>query len=216
MAKTSESSNVRRCAWATTELSIAYHDAEWGVPSHDDRHLFEMLTLEGAQAGLSWETILRKRERYRAVFAGFDPAKVARFGPARVAMLMEDAGIIRNRLKIESTVRNARAFLALQQEHGSFAQYLWGFVEGTPLINLPRSLDELPAKTALSDTVSKALRAHGFGFVGSTIVYAYMQAVGVVNDHLAYCFRAPASARNRNAVTRRGRGGAAVPNSRTR
>ncbi len=203
MATSTGAEEIRRCGWATTPLSIAYHDAEWGVPSHDDRHLFEMLILEGAQAGLSWETILRKRDAYRAAFAGFDPAKVARFGPARIERLVGDAGIVRHRGKIEAAVRNARAYLDVQREHGSFAAYLWAFVDGEPVVNLPPARADLPGETPLSSAVSKALRARGFGFVGATIVYAYLQAVGVVNDHVADCFRAPPNARNRKLPSRR-------------
>lgn len=186
-------SEPRRCAWATTPLGVAYHDAEWGVPVREDRVLFEFLVLEGAQAGLSWETILRKRERYRAVFAGFDPERVARFSPARVERLLADPGIVRNRLKVEGTVRNARAFLAVQEEAGSFADYLWGFVDGTPVVGRWRRTDRLPARTPLSDTLSADLRRRGFTFVGSTICYAFLQAVGVVNDHVVGCFRRTAA-----------------------
>ena len=180
---------MKRCAWARTPLSIAYHDREWGVPVHDDRVLFEFITLEGAQAGLSWETILNKRDAYREAFAGFDPAKVARFSAARRARLMEDAGIVRNRLKIESTVTNAAAFLAVQREAGSFDRFLWAFVGGKPIDNRVRSSREVPARTALSDLLSKELKRRGFRFVGTTICYAFMQAVGVVNDHTTDCFR---------------------------
>jgi DNA-3-methyladenine glycosylase I len=180
-----------RCGWArlTNDLYLRYHDEEWGVPSHDDRHLFEMLILEGAQAGLSWETILNKRAAYRRAFERFDPKKVARWGRADVAKRLRDPGIVRNRLKIESAVSNARAFLAMQERHGSFDRWLWGFVEGAPLQNAPRSLREIQPRTELSDTISKELKREGFRFVGSTIVYAYMQAVGVVNDHVVGCFR---------------------------
>jgi len=168
---------------------IAYHDGEWGVPVHDERVLFEFITLEGAQAGLSWETILAKREAYRRAFAGFDPARVARFTAARRAKLMQDAGIVRNRLKIESTVTNAAAFLAVQREFGSFDRFLWDFVGGEPLRNRVRSPRHVPARTELSDALSKELKRRGFRFVGTTICYAFMQAVGVVNDHTADCFR---------------------------
>ena len=178
-----------RCAWAQTPLSIAYHDAEWGVPVHDDRVLFEFLTLEGAQAGLSWETILKKRPAYREAFAEFDPARVARFTPARIDTLLANPGIVRNRLKIHSTVRNARAFLAVQKEFGSFDAYIWPFVGGRPLVNRWRTHGEVPARTAESDAMSRALLKRGFSFVGSTICYAFMQAVGMVNDHAANCFR---------------------------
>jgi DNA-3-methyladenine glycosylase I len=191
----------RRCAWArlTNPLYLEYHDTEWGVPQHDDRHLFEMLILEGAQAGLSWETVLNKRARYRKVFAGFDPRRVARFDRAKVRELLADPGIIRNRLKIESAIDNAKAFLAVQAEFGTFDSYLWGFVNGRPLVN---TTGKVPASTALSDEISRDLKKRGFRFVGSTIVYAYLQAVGVVNDHLTTCFRyrlvgRPATARPR-------------------
>jgi len=178
-----------RCAWATTPLGIAYHDAEWGVPVHDDRVHFEFLLLEGAQAGLSWETILRKREAYRRAFAGFDPAKVARFTPAAIRKLMKDDGIVRNQLKLASAVTNARAFLAVQREFGSFDAYLWRFVGGKPIVNRRRRVGDVPAKTADSDALSKDLLKRGFKFVGSTICYAYMQAVGMVDDHVDNCFR---------------------------
>jgi len=177
-----------RCAWATTPLGIAYHDKEWGVPVHDDRVLFEFLMLEGAQAGLSWETILRKREAYRKAFAGFDPRKVARFTSAEVRRLMKDEGIVRNRLKIESAATNAKAFLAVQKEFGSFDAYLWRFVGGKPLVNRRRGGD-VPAKTKESDALSRDLLKRGFKFAGSTICYAYMQAVGMVDDHTMNCFR---------------------------
>ena len=178
-----------RCGWASTPLSIAYHDDEWGVPVHDDRVLFEFITLEGAQAGLSWETILKKRETYREAFADFDPAKVARFTPARVERLLQNPGIVRNRLKIESTVTNAKAFLAVQKEFGSFDAYVWRFVNGSPLTNRRRTMKDLPARTAESDALSRDLSKRGFKFVGSTICYAFMQAVGMVDDHLDGCFR---------------------------
>ena len=178
-----------RCSWAQTPLGIAYHDTEWGVPVHDDRILFEFLTLEGAQAGLSWETILKKREAYREAFMGFDPARVARFTPARVERLLQNPGIVRNRLKIESTVRNAKAFLAIQREFGSFDAYVWGFVGGAPRVNRRRSLADIPARTPESDALSRDLSRRGFKFVGSTICYAFMQAVGLVDDHTIDCFR---------------------------
>ncbi len=178
-----------RCGWANTPLSIAYHDQEWGVPVHDDLVLFEFITLEGAQAGLSWETILKKRDAYREAFAEFDPAKVARFTPARVEKLLQDPGIVRNRLKVESTITNAKAFLAVQREFGSFDRYLWAFVTGAPLVNRRRSLNDVPARTRESDALSKDLSKRGFRFVGSTICYAFMQAVGLVDDHAADCFR---------------------------
>ena len=179
-----------RCAWANGgPLEIEYHDTEWGVPSRDDRHLFEMLILEGAQAGLSWSTILRKRENYRKAFAGFDPVKVARFDGRRRATLMRDPGIVRNRLKIEATVANARQVLAVQHEHGSLAAYLWQFVEGVPVVNAWTAMGQVPAETAASRAMSKALLKRGFRFVGPTICYAFMQATGMVNDHITTCFR---------------------------
>jgi len=178
-----------RCAWARTPLGIAYHDLEWGVPVHDDNILFEFLTLEGAQAGLSWETILKKRDAYRKAFAGFDPAMVARFRPAQVARLLANPGIVRNRLKIASTVSNAKAFLAVQRELGSFDAYVWSFVGGTPRMNRWRAPGQVPAKTPQSDALSRDLLRRGFKFVGSTICYAFMQAVGMVNDHTIDCFR---------------------------
>jgi DNA-3-methyladenine glycosylase I len=179
----------QRCEWATSELAIRYHDEEWGVPVHHDRLLFEFLILEGAQAGLSWETILKKRERYRDVFDGFDPAKVARYGARKVERLLADEGIVRNRLKVLSAVDNAKAFLRVQREFGSFDAYVWGFVGGRPRHNGWRSLREVPARTVESDALSKDLKRRGFRFVGSTICYAFMQAVGMVNDHLVGCFR---------------------------
>jgi DNA-3-methyladenine glycosylase I len=181
--------DLPRCRWAVTPLGIAYHDVEWGVPVHDDRVLFEFLTLEGAQAGLSWETILRKREAYRSGFAAFDPEAVARFTPARVERLLADPSIVRNRLKVESTVSNARAFLAVQREFGSFDAYVWRFVDGTPVIGRRRGMGDVPARTERSDALSKDLKRRGFRFVGSTICYAFMQAVGLVNDHLVTCHR---------------------------
>jgi DNA-3-methyladenine glycosylase I len=180
---------VRRCSWAQGELDIAYHDAEWGVPVHDDRVLFEFLVLEGAQAGLSWSTILNKRASYRRAFVEFDPSKVARFTPARIDRLVQDAGIVRHRQKIESVVTNAKAFLGVQAEHGSFDTYVWQFVGGTPKRNAWRSPGQIAPRTAESDALSKDLKRRGFTFVGSTICYAYMQAVGMVNDHLVTCFR---------------------------
>lgn len=179
-----------RCAWANGgPLEIEYHDTEWGVPSRDDRHLFEMLILEGAQAGLSWSTILRKRETYRKAFADFDPARVARFDARRRAALMRDPGIVRNRLKIEATVVNARQVLAVQDEHGSLAAYLWQFVDGEPVVNAWTAMGRVPAETAASRAMSKALVERGFRFVGPTICYAFMQATGMVNDHITTCFR---------------------------
>jgi DNA-3-methyladenine glycosylase I len=179
-----------RCAWAAGgPLEIEYHDIEWGVPSRDDRHLFEMLILEGAQAGLSWSTILRKRENYRKAFAGFDPIKVARFDARKRAALMRDPGIVRNRLKIEATVANARQVLAVRKEHGSLAAYLWQFVDGRPIVNRWTTRDRVPAETAESRAMSKALLQRGFRFVGPTICYAFMQATGMVDDHITTCFR---------------------------
>ena len=178
-----------RCSWARTPLSIAYHDTEWGVPVHDDHVLFEFLTLEGAQAGLSWETILKKREAYREALAGFDPERVARFTPARVERLLQNPGIVRNRLKVESTVRNAKAFLAVQREFGSFDAYLWRLAGGAPRVNRWRTPQHVPGRTPESDALSRDLLGRGFKFVGSTICYAFMQAVGVVNDHTIDCFR---------------------------
>ena len=179
---------MKRCSWPSTELDIAYHDKEWGVPVHDDQVLFEFLILEGAQAGLSWSTILKKRENYRRAFARFDPKKVARFTTKKTKSLMKDEGIVRNRLKIESTVSNARAFLAVQKEFGSFDRYLWQFVGGKPIRNSRKGKD-IPARTAESDALSKDLQRRGFRFVGTTICYAFMQAVGMVNDHLTSCYR---------------------------
>lgn len=178
-----------RCPWAKSESYVAYHDEEWGVPVHDDRVLFEFLLLEGAQAGLSWETILKKRPAYRKAFAGFDPEKVARFDDADLERLLQDAGIVRNRLKIASAVVNARAFLQVREERGSFDAYLWSFVEGRPIHNAWKDMKEVPARTPQSDALSKDLKRRGFKFVGTTICYALMQAVGLVNDHLTGCFR---------------------------
>jgi DNA-3-methyladenine glycosylase I len=178
------------CTWAGTDpLYVAYHDDEWGVPVHDDRKLFEMITLEGAQAGLSWITILRKRENYRAAFDNFDPAIVAGYGEEKIAELLADAGIVRNRLKIRGTIQNARAYLEIQREFGSFDRYIWGFVDGTPITNAWTGLGDIPARTELSDAISKDFKKRGFTFVGSTIVYAHMQATGMVNDHIVSCFR---------------------------
>ena len=179
-----------RCGWAGSDaLYISYHDAEWGVPVYDDRRLFEFLILEGAQAGLSWSTILRKREAYRRAFVEFDPEKVARFTSKRIERLLTNPGIVRNRMKVESAVNNARVFLAVQDEFGTFAKYQWRFVDGRPIQNIWRRLADLPATTAVSDAFSKDLKQRGFSFVGSTIIYAHMQAVGMVNDHLVDCFR---------------------------
>ena len=179
--------NLRRCHWAGTELSIAYHDREWGVPTHDDLTLFEFLILEGAQAGLSWEIILRKREHYRAAFANFDPRLVAKYDQRKIQKLLGDAGIVRNRLKINSAVMNAKAFLEIQAEFGSFDEYVWGFVKGRTIKRKRGAA--LQAKTAESDALSRDLIGRGFKFVGSTICYSFMQAVGMVNDHEASCFR---------------------------
>ena len=179
-----------RCAWCgESPLYQAYHDTEWGVPLHDDRALFELLTLEGAQAGLSWITVLKKRDNYRAAFAGFDPTLVAQFGDAETAALLANPGIVRNRLKIASTIGNARAFLAIQAEFGSFDAWLWNFVDGQPIQNTLGSIREIQASTPLSDALSKALKKRGFRFVGSTICYAFLQAAGLVNDHTTDCFR---------------------------
>jgi len=182
---------AQRCPWAKAELDIAYHDREWGVPVHDDRLLFEFLTLEGAQAGLSWSTILKKRPGYRRSFANFDPAAVARFSPSKIERLLQDPGLVRNRLKIESAVSNARALLQVQREFGSFDAYVWRFVGGEPKQNGWRVFRQVPATTSESDALSKDLKRRGFRFVGSTICYAFMQAVGMVNDHLTTCFRYP-------------------------
>jgi DNA-3-methyladenine glycosylase I len=188
----------KRCFWAQNGdgLYTRYHDEEWGRPSHDDRHLFEMVILEGAQAGLSWSTILNKREGYRRAFANFDPRKVARFDARKRATLLRDEGIVRNRLKIESTVTNAQAFLQVQQELGSFDAYLWAFVGGKPLVNRPAGRGGVPARNELSDRISKDLKKRGFRFVGTTIVYAFLQAVGVVNDHSRECFLCPPAKRS--------------------
>lgn len=181
--------SVTRCAWARTPLGIAYHDAEWGVPVHDDRVLFEFLILEGAQAGLSWETILNKRDAYRKAFSSFDPVKVAKYRPTDVERLMKNPGIVRNRLKIQSTIGNAKAFLAVQKEFGSFDAYVWQFVGGKPRVNRHASHGSIPTRTPESDALSKDLLKRGFKFVGTTICYAFMQAVGMVNDHTVDCFR---------------------------
>jgi DNA-3-methyladenine glycosylase I len=179
-----------RCGWCGTDpLYVRYHDEEWGVPLHDDRKLFEFIVLEGAQAGLSWLTILRKRAAYRKAFDRFDPRKVARYDARKLKALLADPGIVRNRQKIESAVKNARAFLAIQEEFGSFDVYQWGFVDGRPLVHRYRTLKEIPPRSAVSDALSKDLKQRGFSFVGSTIVYAHMQAVGMVNDHVVGCFR---------------------------
>jgi DNA-3-methyladenine glycosylase I len=180
---------VTRCPWAGSPETIAYHDSEWGTPTHDDRALFELLILEGAQAGLSWLTILRKRERYRQVFSRFDPRRVARYDANKVQRLLSDPGIVRNRLKISAAIENARAFLVVQREFGSFAEYLWAFVDGKPIDGKRRRSAAIPARTALSDRLSADLRRRGFRFVGPTICYSFLQAAGVVNDHLVTCFR---------------------------
>lgn len=188
---------LTRCWWCGDDpLYVEYHDREWGVPVHDDRRLFEFLILEGAQAGLSWITILRKRDAYRRAFAGFDPKLVARFTPAKVEVLMRDPGIVRNRLKIESAITNARAFLEVQAEFGSFDAYQWRFVDGRPIQGGVRSRGDVKARTEISDALSKDLKKRGFKFVGSTIMYAHMQAVGMVNDHVLDCFRHPALAKS--------------------
>ncbi len=184
------SPELERCGWPGDDpLMIEYHDREWGVPLHDDRRHFEFLVLDGAQAGLSWRTILHKRARYRKVFSGFDPAKVARYGKRKIESLLRDPGIVRNRLKVESAVRNARVFLKIQREFGSFDAYVWRFVGGETIQNRWRTLEEIPASTAESDAMSKDLKQRGMNFVGSTICYAYMQAAGMVNDHRTACFR---------------------------
>lgn len=182
-------SDKPRCPWATTPAMIAYHDKEWGLPQHDDRVLFEFLILEGAQAGLSWSTILAKREAYRKAFSGFDPAKVARFNAERIKRLLNNPGIVRNRLKIESAVNNAKATLVAQKEFGSFDQYIWQLVGGATIKNSWRSMKSLPAETKESQAMSKDLKRRGFNFVGPTVCYAFMQAVGMVNDHVVSCFR---------------------------
>ena len=180
---------VVRCDWARSELMIRYHDEEWGVPVHDDGRLFEFLILEGAQAGLSWETILNKRENYRAAFDGFDARRVAGYDRRKIAQLLENEGIVRNRLKVASAVRNAQALLRVQEEFGTFNRYVWQFVDGRPRVNQWKSRTRIPARTAQSDAMSKELKKRGFNFVGSTICYAFMQAVGMVNDHVVQCFR---------------------------
>jgi DNA-3-methyladenine glycosylase I len=182
----------QRCSWAeSSDLMRAYHDDEWGVPSHDDIHLFEMLMLEGAQAGLSWSTILNKRANYRRAFDHFDIERVARYRDKKLAALLADPGIVRNRLKVASAPKNARAVLELQESHGSFANFLWSWVDGTPIVNRPRSLSDLPTHTDLSDRLSKDLKKRGFTFVGTTIVYSFLEAVGLVNDHVITCPQAP-------------------------
>lgn len=178
-----------RCGWATNDRLIEYHDTEWGVPLHDDLRLYEFLVLDGAQAGLSWDLVLRRREDYRAAFDGFDPIKIAHYGPCRIEQLMHDQRIIRNRLKINMAVRNAQAFLDVQEAVGSFDAYIWRFVDSRPVVNTWRTPQEVPCRTAVSDAMSKDLRKRGFTFVGSTVCYAFMQAAGMVNDHLVTCFR---------------------------
>jgi DNA-3-methyladenine glycosylase I len=186
-----------RCSWANSDpLYTVYHDSEWGVPVRDDRLLFEFLTLEGAQAGLSWLTILKKRENYRKAFDGFDPEKVARYKSQKIEFLLNDTGIIRNRLKVNAAVNNAKLFLAIQKEFGSFSEYIWRFADGKPIINRFKTLNEIPATTSLSDTISGELKKRGFKFVGSTIIYAHMQATGMVNDHLVTCPRHKACQKN--------------------
>jgi len=181
---------LERCPWAGTDpLYISYHDEEWGVPVHDDRTHFEFLVLESAQAGLSWLTILRRRENYRIAYEGFDPCRVSRFGEEKIAELLNNRGIIRNRKKIESSVQNARCFVELQKEFGSFDAYLWAFVDGKPVVNSWESLSQIPSQTGLSDRITEDLKRRGFRFIGSTILYSHLQAVGVVNDHLVHCFR---------------------------
>jgi DNA-3-methyladenine glycosylase I len=180
---------ITRCEWARNDLAILYHDREWGVPCHHDRVLFEFLILEGAQAGLSWDTILRKRENYRAAFDHFNPQKIAEYNQRKINSLLDNAGIIRNRLKILATVKNAKAFLQVEKEFSSFDAYIWQFVEGRPRVNARRALRELPARSDESDAMSRDLKKRGFAFVGSTICYAFMQAVGMVNDHVVSCFR---------------------------
>jgi DNA-3-methyladenine glycosylase I len=187
--KTSPGTKLVRCDWAKSDLMIEYHDREWGMPCHDDRVLFEFLILEGAQAGLSWETILRKRENYRAAFDRFDPTKIARYDQRKISSLMKNEGIVRNRLKIVSTIKNAKAFFEVRDRFGSFDSYVWQFVDGKPRVNARASLSQIPARTTESDAMSKDLKKRGFIFVGSTICYAFMQAVGMVNDHLTSCFR---------------------------
>lgn len=186
---TMNATSVQRCSWPSSELDIRYHDEEWGVPVHDDRIFFEFLTLEGAQAGLSWSTILKKRDGYREAFAGFDPARVARFTETKLERLATNPAIVRHRQKIASVVTNARAFLALQKERGSFDDYVWTFVGGEPIVNQRRGHGDIPARTAESDALSKDLARRGFKFVGSTICQAFMQATGLVNDHIVSCFR---------------------------
>ena len=185
----SEIRNITRCPWPTDDLYVAYHDTEWGVPLHDDQKLFEFVILEGAQAGLSWHTVLKKRENYRKAFDNFDPQKVARYNAAKIAKLLADPGIIRNRLKVASAVHNAKAFFKIQEEFGTFDAYIWRFVDGKPINNNCKTMKDVHASTKESDAMSKDLKQRGFNFVGSTICYAHMQATGMVNDHLVTCFR---------------------------
>lgn len=180
---------MKRCDWPKNDLAVKYHDEEWGVPLHDDQKLFEFIVLEGAQAGLSWDTILRKRENYRKAFDGFDVNKVARYTDRKIAKLLQDKGIIRNRLKVSAAVTNAEAFIAVQKEFGSFDKYIWAFTGGKPIVNRWKESTQIPATSDVSDTISKDMKARGFKFVGSTIIYAHMQATGMVNDHLISCFR---------------------------
>jgi DNA-3-methyladenine glycosylase I len=183
-------SDKTRCRWAThSDLEQEYHDSEWGVPNYDDRHLFEMLVLEGAQAGLSWLTVLKKRESYREAFDGFDPVKIAEYDDSKRSELLSNPGIIRNRLKVDATIQNAKVYLALTEKHGSFSNYIWGFVDGRPIINEFKTLNDVPAETEISKQMSKQLKKDGFKFVGPTICYAFMQAIGMVNDHTTDCFR---------------------------
>ncbi|MGE5113708.1 MAG: DNA-3-methyladenine glycosylase I [Acidobacteriaceae bacterium] len=191
MTSSSKLTDTPRCIWPSNQLSIQYHDREWGRPVHDDRIFFEFLILEGAQAGLSWDTILKKRDNYRRAFDNFDPKKIAKYDQRKIASLMTDEGIVRNRLKIEATISNAKAFLELQKEFGSFDKYVWQFVGGEPIVNRRDGLKQIPASTPESDALSKDLRKRGFRFVGTTIMYAFMQATGLVNDHLSSCFRYP-------------------------
>jgi DNA-3-methyladenine glycosylase I len=191
MKKKEKDKETVRCSWPSNDLAILYHDREWGVPQHDDRVLFEFLILEGAQAGLSWDTILRKRENYRAAFDGFDPRKIAGYDRKKTQQLLGDEGIVRNRLKIASTIQNAQAFLAVQKEFGSFDRYIWQFIGGKPRVNARLLGGSIPASTPESDAMSKDLKKRGFNFVGSTICYAFMQATGMVNDHAVECFRYP-------------------------
>ncbi len=194
---------MKRCEWPKNELALKYHDEEWGVPLHDDGKLFEFVVLEGAQAGLSWDTILRKREAYRRAFDDFDVTKVARYTDKRIEKLLQNDGIIRNRLKIKSAVTNAKAFMRVQDEFGSFDKYIWGFLDGKPIVNKWRESSQIPATSSASDTISKDMKQRGFSFVGPTIIYAHMQATGMVNDHLVSCFRYKEIARETHESTRK-------------